>query len=60
MPKVTPFYSKAPTAPRRYQDNGTTNRYHNNTACPDGNKIAPRNKVSGTGGYQQCPQCAKL
>ena len=59
MPKVTPFHSKAPNAPKRYHDNAS-NRYHNNTDCPEGNKIKPKSKVSGTGGYQQCPQCARL
>jgi len=58
MAKVTPFHSKAPNAPKRYHDNASQ-RYHDNTACPEGNKIAAKNKVSGTGGYQPCAQCAR-
>jgi hypothetical protein len=51
LAKVTPFHSKAPNAPKRY---------HDNPACPEGNKMEPKYKVPGTGGYQQCPQCARL
>jgi hypothetical protein len=59
MAKVTPFHSKAQNAPKRSHDIAPK-QYHNNTACPEGAKIAPKHKVSGTGGYQQCPQCARL
>ena len=51
MAKIPPFHSKAPNAPKRY---------HDNDGCPEGNKVEPKQKVFGTGGYQQCPQCARL
>ena len=50
MATVPPFHSKAQNAPKQY---------HDDSACPEGNKIDPKHKVSGTGGYQQCPQCAR-
>jgi hypothetical protein len=59
MPKVPPFHSKASNAPKRYHHDAPQ-RYHFNTACPEGSKITPRNKVSGTGGHQPCAQCARL
>jgi len=51
MAKVAPFHSKELNAPKQY---------HDDSACTEGNKIEPKHKVPGTGGYQQCPQCARL
>ena len=51
MAKVSPFHSKSPNHPKWY---------HDKTACTEGSKIEAKNKVAGTGGYQQCAQCARL
>jgi hypothetical protein len=47
--KVAPFHSKL-----------QTQVYHDNDKCTVGNNIETYNKVSGTGGYRQCSDCAKL
>lgn len=49
MAKVAPFHSKL-----------QTQVYHDNDKCTVGNNIETYNKVSGTGGYRQCSDCAKL
>jgi len=51
MPRVSPFHSKLP---------GTT-KYHNNSACTEGDNIESYNRVSGTGsGLTLCDHCARL
>lgn len=51
MAKVSPFHSKAPNDPKRY---------HDDSACTEGNNIEAKNKVAGTGGYPKCAHCARL
>jgi hypothetical protein len=50
MAKVPPFHSKLP---------GTT-KYHDNSACTEGDNIESYNRVSGTGGLSKCDHCARL
>ena len=51
MAKVPPFHSK-----------GASDRkvYHDNDKCTEGNNIETYKRVSGTGGYPKCEQCARL
>lgn len=36
------------------------NVYHNDSACPDGKRIKPEHRQSGTAGRPLCKECAKL
>ena len=51
---------QCPRWPPSIQALNAPKRYHDNPACPEGNKIEPKHKVSGTGGYQPCAQSARL
>lgn len=51
MPKTSPFYSKNPEDPKVY---------HDNSACSQGQKIKPENKLYGTDGRQKCEFCKKF
>ena len=49
MTQVNPFHSKL-----------QTEVHHNQTGCTVGDNIESYNKVSGTGGYRLCSQCANI
>jgi hypothetical protein len=34
--------------------------HHDNTSCPEGNNIEPRNRRPGTGGKPLCSRCEGL
>jgi hypothetical protein len=34
--------------------------YHDETRCPEGNNIEPRNRVKGTGGRPKCSRCRTI
>lgn len=51
MAKVSPFHSKLPPG---------NDRYHDNSACTEGNNIEPKNREPGTGGHAKCSHCQRL
>lgn len=52
--KVSPYHTKVP------EYGGERNVYHNNDACPDGKRIKPEHKESGTDGRPLCKVCAGM
>jgi hypothetical protein len=34
--------------------------YHDHDDCPDGKRIKPQHRSSGTGGKPRCTECIKL
>jgi hypothetical protein len=55
MPKVNPFHTDSPEYPPEHR-----NVYHDNSACPDGKRIKPQHRLSGTAGRPRCMECAEL
>ena len=51
MPKVAPFHSVKPN---------TSNVYHDNSKCTEGNNIEGQYLRSGTGGRPLCHHCKDL
>jgi hypothetical protein len=51
MPLVSPYYSISP------EDREV---YHNKSNCPDGERIKPENKRSGTDGRDHRKECPKV
>jgi hypothetical protein len=51
MPTVAPYHSISP------EDRQV---YHDKSNCPDGERILPHNKRSGTGGRPRCLECPKV
>jgi hypothetical protein len=49
--KVAPYYSISP------EDREV---YHDKSNCPDGERIKPGNKRSGTGNRPYCKECPKV
>lgn len=49
MASVPPFYSSK-----------TQDVFHICSNCPDGRKIDPEDRRSGTGGLQKCGECRQL
>lgn len=49
--KISPFHSKKPN---------TSNVYHNNNACTEGNNIESYYKAAGTAGRPLCEHCSRL
>jgi hypothetical protein len=49
--KVAPYYSISP------EDREV---YHDKSNCPDGERIKPQNKRSGTGNRPYCKECPKV
>ncbi|MCU1367509.1 MAG: uncharacterized protein JWN39_3148 [Ilumatobacteraceae bacterium] len=37
-----------------------TDRYHDQSACTEGNNIESYNKKDGTGGHAKCSHCSRL
>lgn len=50
MPKVAPFHSTRPGE----------DRYHDNSACTEGNNIEQHYWKSGTGNRPLCAHCSRL
>lgn len=48
MARVSPYHSTNTNDPPVY---------HDDSQCPRGKKILPKNKKSGTGGYPKCKDC---
>lgn len=51
MAKVSPFHSVKPN---------TSNVYHDNDKCTEGNNIESQYRRSGTGGRPRCAHCNRL
>ncbi len=54
MPKVPPFHSTNPRIPEDER------RYHDNSACTEGNNIEWFYREDGDGGYKRCHHCTTL
>jgi hypothetical protein len=52
--KVPPYHTILP------EYGGERNVYHNDDACPDGNRIKAEHKRQGTDNRPLCKECAKL
>ena len=53
--KVNPFHTL-----NLEEGAGHRDVYHDNNQCPDGKRILPENKVSGTGNRAKCDECKTL
>lgn len=51
MPRGDPYYSISP------EDREV---YHDKSNCPDGERIKPENRRSGTGGRDHCKECPNV
>lgn len=51
MAKVSPFHSVKPNS---------SNVYHDNSACTEGNNIEAKYKKAGTDGRPKCAHCSRL
>jgi hypothetical protein len=51
MSRADPYYSISPEDKQVYHDKGN---------CPDGERILPVNKRSGTGNRPRCLECPKV
>lgn len=51
MAKVAPFHSTKPNS---------SNVYHDNSSCTEGNNIEPKYKAQGTAGRPKCEHCKRL
>jgi hypothetical protein len=56
MAKVAPYHTTTPEG----GEPGHRDVYHDQDNCPDGMRIRPWNRVSGTGGRPKCDECKKL
>jgi hypothetical protein len=54
MATVTPYHTNNPEYPPN------RNVYHNKDTCPDGKRILPRDRVSGTANRPPCKECPKV
>jgi hypothetical protein len=53
--KVSPYHTNSPEYPPQHRQ-----VYHTLDNCPDGKRIKPQHRESGTGGKQLCKECIKL
>jgi hypothetical protein len=55
MAKVPAYHTTTP-------EDGVHHRnvYHDHDNCPDGKRIKPQHRVSGTGNRPRCDECKKL
>jgi hypothetical protein len=64
MTWVVPFYAMPPVVhgESRAPDTFTPDRmvWHNNNICTAGESIPYHCRVSGEGGLEQCPACARM
>jgi hypothetical protein len=55
MAKVAPDHTTSTEYPPTHR-----NVYHDHDDCPDGRRILPHDRVSGTGGKPRCDACIRL
>jgi hypothetical protein len=53
MPFIKPFHDDRPRT-------ASPAVYHNSSTCAIGSAVAKRDRVEGTGGHRQCPECARM
>ena len=51
MGRVAPYHSTNPSDP---------DVYHDQSGCPTGQQVPPKNRASGDGGLRKCKQCAAM
>ena len=55
MAEVSPYHTNSQEYPPSHR-----NVHHNHDDCPDGKRIMPKHRESGTGGKPLCDACKKL
>lgn len=55
MPKTKPYHTNTPEYGAKHHE-----VYHDDDECPDGKRIKPQHRESGTGGKKHCLECEKL
>jgi hypothetical protein len=55
MAKVAPYHTNSPEYPPKHRE-----VYHDHDNCPDGKRIKPEHRLSGTGEKPRCKECVKL
>ena len=55
MPRVAPFHTDSPEYPPKHRE-----VYHDKDTCPDGKRIKPEHRKSGTGNKKHCLECDKV
>jgi hypothetical protein len=55
LAKVAPYHTDSPEYPPQHRE-----VYHDHDDCPDGKRILPQHRKSGTGGKRRCKECEKL
>jgi hypothetical protein len=55
MAIVAPYHTNSPEYPPQHR-----NVHHNKDNCPDGKRIKPWHKESGTGNKPLCKECPKV
>jgi hypothetical protein len=53
--KINLYHTTTPES-----DPGHRNLYHDQNICPDGTRIQPEHRVSGTGNRPKCDWCKEL
>jgi hypothetical protein len=53
--KVLPYHTDSPEDPPEHR-----NVYHDHNDCPDGKRILPKNRKSGTANRPRCKACINL
>jgi hypothetical protein len=54
MAKCSPYHTTTEEKPEQ------RDVYHDHSDCPDGKRILPENRVSGTGNRPRCKECISL
>jgi len=55
MTKISPYHTNSTEYPPEHR-----NVHHDHDDCPDGKRILPQHRVSGTGEKPRCKECIKL
>lgn len=55
MGYVSPYHTDSPEHPPHHRE-----VYHNKDTCPDGKRIQPQHRKSGTGNKKPCLECPKV
>jgi hypothetical protein len=55
MATVSPYHTNSAEYPPKHRE-----VYHDKDTCPDGKRIEPKHRESGTGGKLHCKECDKV
>ncbi len=55
MATVSAYHTNTPEYPPQHRE-----VYHDKDTCPDGKRIKPEHRESGTGGKKHCLECYKV